>query len=128
MQIQFETAETFAIQSYSQSKVTINEGIYEHSLIVSKEGILTDWPIKSIMELENKKIELLLTALGDKLPEIIIVGHENLGAFAPNTSRELFMKKQIGFESMSIGAACRTYNVLLSESRRVVMGLIFTGC
>ncbi len=125
MQIYCETGETFAIQSYSQTQVSINEVMYAHSLIVSKEGILTDWPIKSIMELENKNLEFMLKALMDDAPEIIIIGHENLNVFAPFASRELLTKKQIGFESMSIGAACRTYNVLLSESRRVVLGLIF---
>jgi uncharacterized protein len=125
MQIQLENADTFAIQAYSESQVTINGSTFQESLRVSQQGILTDWPIKSITELENKNMEALLKDFGEEPPEIIIIGHKEQGIFAPFSGRELLTKKQIGFESMSIGAACRTYNVLLGEKRKVVLGLIF---
>lgn len=59
-------------------------------------------------------------------PEIIIIGHENPGKFPPMEFMSHLSQLQIGMECMSIGAACRTYNVLLSENRAVVAGFIMS--
>jgi uncharacterized protein len=37
---------------------------------------------------------------------------------------QYFLYKRIGFEVMDLGAACRTYNVLLSEGRQVAAALL----
>lgn len=79
-----------------------------------------EWPIKSISELNLDLIDLLVA----QKPEIIIIGHQDSGKFAPALIREFPGKKRIGFECMSIGAACRTCNVLLDELREVVLGII----
>ncbi|HAU0934786.1 TPA: hypothetical protein JBH70_12550, partial [Legionella pneumophila] len=55
----------------------------------------------------------------------IIIGHLQTGKTLPVTLISQLSQKRIGIECMSIGAACRTYNVLLSEHRAVVAGFIF---
>lgn len=120
MHINLEEANQNAVQSYSNNKIQINSIIYESSLIVSKEEIISDLAIKSIKEIDEHYLELLLKVK----PELIIIGHEHPGSFPPISIISALSQKQIGIECMSIGAACRTYNVLLSEHRSVVAGFI----
>ncbi|TAL62594.1 MAG: hypothetical protein EPN84_06195 [Legionella sp.] len=120
MHINLEAAEPNSIQSYSDNKIQINSISYEQSLIVSREEIITDLTIKNILEMDEAYLELLLK----NKPELILIGHTNTGQFPPLAIINQLAPKRIGLECMSIGAACRTYNVLLSEDRRVVAGFI----
>lgn len=121
MNINLEAAEQHAIQAYGDNKIQINSIIYENSLIVSREEIINDLAIKTIQEIDDTFLDLLLQCQ----PELIIIGHENPGKFPPYTIISKLSEQRIGIECMSIGAACRTYNVLLSENRKVVAGFIF---
>lgn len=120
MNINLEASEQHAIQAYGDNKIQINSIIYEHSLIVSREEIITDTAIKNILDMNGEYLNLLLQFD----PEIIIIGHENTGKFPPLSIISNLSQHRIGIECMSIGAACRTYNVLLGENRKVVAGII----
>jgi uncharacterized protein len=121
MQINLEAAEEHAIQTYTDHQIQINSIIYERSLIVSRKEIITDIAITNIQELDEQYLDLLLQCK----PELIIIGHNNLGSLPPMKIISQLSQKRIGMECMSIGAACRTYNILLSELRGVVAGFIF---
>lgn len=62
----------------------------------------------------------------DKAPEVdvIFVGTGSEIAHLPNAFRAVFDDAGIGVEAMASPAACRTYNVLLSEGRRVALALL----
>ncbi|KGP64411.1 hypothetical protein EP47_11615 [Legionella norrlandica] len=120
MNINLENAEEHAVQAYSDKKIQINSIVYEASLIVSRKEIITDFAIKDILEINDHYIDLLLRSN----PELIIIGHHQTGRMLPITLISELSQKRIGIECMSIGAACRTYNVLLGENRAVVAGLI----
>jgi uncharacterized protein len=121
MNINLEASELHAVQAYSNSKIQINSIIYEKSLIVSKTQVISDLSIKNILEMDEAYINLLTQFK----PEVIIIGHENTGKLPPLSIMNQLLQQRIGIESMSIGAACRTYNILLSEHRAVVAGFIF---
>ncbi|QMT60402.1 Mth938-like domain-containing protein [Legionella sp. PC997] len=121
MKINLESAELHAVQAYSDNKIQINSIVYERSLIVSKTEIISDLPIKNIEEIDEHYMNLLTQFK----PEIIIIGHEHTGKLLPLSIMKHFADQRIGIECMSIGAACRTYNVLLSEYRAVIAGFIF---
>ncbi|KTC74866.1 hypothetical protein Lbir_0656 [Legionella birminghamensis] len=120
MHLHLETSDKFAVQAYSDSEIKIDDEIYQQSLIVSAQGIITDWPLAKLTEMTAQSLERFLTVQ----PEIIIIGHTQSGKFPPPVILQQLTQKRIGLESMSIGAACRTYNVLLSEQRRVALGII----
>lgn len=120
MHINLEATEQHAVQAYSDNKVQINSIVYETSLIVSKAEIITDLTIKNIQEIDDHYFDLVVNLN----PEIVIIGHQNTGKFPPFKIITLLSQRRIGIECMSIGAACRTYNVLLSENRAVVAGFI----
>ncbi len=120
MHISLETPEKHAIQSYSDKQIQIASIVYDHSLIVSKQEIVTELAIKNIQDINEYYLELLLK----QQPELIIIGHNNTDILTPIEVIAKLAQEGIGIEFMSIGAACRTYNVLLSELRAVVMGII----
>ncbi len=99
----------------------INDVIYNNSLIVSAHDILTPWPIHSLQELT----EASLMPMIQHSPELILIGHPHLGQQPPIAIQEWLSKQRIGLECMQIGAACRTFNLLLSEGRSCVAGFIF---
>ncbi len=120
MHINLETPDKHSIQAYNDQEIKINSKIYQGNLVVNSQGILTDWPIDTIENLD----EALLTTLLHYQPEIIIIGHQQLEQFAPFSIRQDLAKQRIGLECMSISAACRTFNILLSELRAVTLGII----
>lgn len=120
MDIHQEKREPHSIEAYSASAVRIKQQSYTENLIVSAEHLLPSWAV-------NKQAKLTETDLAPLLalePEIVLVGSETLISIDFSLQSEL-TKKRIGLECMSLGAASRTFNILLNESRRVVLGLIF---
>lgn len=121
MQLHLEKPENHSIESYSETGIKINSQIYQKSLMVSQHSIISEISINSIKEIDESFIE----QLNKFCPEIVIIGHNESGAFPPALVLSQLSRQRIGLECMSIGAACRTYNVLLSELRSVVAVFIF---
>lgn len=120
MQIQLETPELHAVQAYTDEMLMINGIEYRGSLILSREEIIPDLQLKSIEDIDDDFIAML----SKHKPKIIIIGHQDLGKFLPMEIVAKLAQQQIGVECMSLGAACRTFNLLLGEGRDVVAGLI----
>lgn len=121
MDINLEKGERHSIQSYDTSHITVNQIQYDQNTIISKDQVLTDWKVSVQDALTEEDLKPLL----DLDPEVILIGYDEKRIMInPALSNELF-KRRIGVECMSIGAACRTFNILLNESRRVVLGVIF---
>jgi len=108
------------IHAYGDNEVNINGRIYTKSLLVSHQQLSDDWPVKNINELNNTALDLLL----QQQPEVIIIGTGHTLIFPQPQIYAHLINQNIGVEFMDTGAACRTYNILLSEDRRVVAGLI----
>ncbi|WP_133127835.1 Mth938-like domain-containing protein [Legionella nagasakiensis] len=122
MHITREQVDLHTIQSYSESEIKINNTLYERSVIISRKTLIAQWQIHSVQELN----ETLLAPMLELNPEVIIIGHNKVGLQASISVHQYLSKRRIGLECMSIGAACRTFNVLLSEQRAVVLGIIFS--
>ncbi len=121
MHIQQEGLDSHTIRSYSESSITVGDNQYEQSIILNHTSIICPWAIHALQDLNDVTIEPFLSLE----PEIIIIGHQSLHTLPPPTIMQYLSKKRIGIECMSIGAACRTFNVLLSELRKVAIGIIF---
>lgn len=115
MDIHQEKPEIHTIEAYSDSAVRINQKHYDQSLIVSADLILPAWHVDKSRALTEQELEPLLSLH----PEVILIG-----SVTP-VQIDIALRTRLGLECMSLGAASRTFNILLSESRRVVLGLIF---
>ena len=109
------------LTSYGPEGFTISRELYPHSVLVLPQKVIA-WPALSWGDEALSSLELLLE--GEESIELLLIGcgekHLQLGLAA----RARLKAKTIAFDSMSTGAACRTYNVLLAEGRRVGAGLI----
>lgn len=123
MQINREAADKHTIQSYTDTQITVNNIQYSNSLIISRETIVPNWNVQSLFDLNDTDL-LPLLALR---PEIIIIGHNQKSVQVPMVILQALAKQRIGIECMSIGAASRTFNVLLGEQRAVVSGILFSN-
>lgn len=108
------------ITSYGDGFVAINLQRHEGSVIVMPDVPVTAWPVSSFEALAPEHFEALAAAA----PEVVIFGSGSRLRFPhPRLTAEL-AKHRIGVETMDFGAACRTYNILMSEGRRVAAALL----
>ena len=106
---------------YGEGFVVVNGRRHEHNLIVTPEQLLP-WSVASFNALGEADFEAIL-ALN---PEILLLGTGAKQRFPhPRLTRALAAKR-IGVEAMDLQAACRTYNILMSEERRVVAAILFS--
>ena len=109
------------IQSVTRDAVLIGGTSYAGPVIVSAGRIITGWTPRPIPELKLDDFQVAL----DLDPEVILFGTGTTHRFAGNRLMTTIMSRGVGFEVMATAAACRTYNVLMAEDRRVVAALLF---
>ncbi len=108
------------INAYSPGRVTIDHVVYERSLIVSPQWLITDWRPLTLEEMEPGDLDPIL----DDKPEIVIIGTGDRQQFPSTRLLRRIAGTGIGCEFMDNAAACRTYTVLVSERRKVVAALL----
>ncbi|KPJ87724.1 MAG: hypothetical protein AMJ53_17720 [Gammaproteobacteria bacterium SG8_11] len=91
-----------------------------HSFIIAPKQLKENWPPQKIAELTERHLQAVI----DLQPELVLLGTgKSLEFPSPSITQSLFTKG-IGVEIMDTAAACRTYNVLMHEGRKVVAALI----
>ena len=114
-------ADAQVIQSYGDGGFRVNDQLFKGSILVFSDRV-TAWPIRSMAELT---VESLAAVVGASPPvEILLVGCGRSLARVPEQIRHAMREAGVVTDGMDTGAACRTYNVLLSEERRVAAALI----
>lgn len=107
--------------AYGEGYVAINQQRYEGNVIVLPESLFTDWTIATPETLTEADMAKLL-GLGT---EIVLLGTGNRLRFPPGALMRPFAPAGIGLEVMDLQAACRTYNILAAEGRKVAAALVF---
>ena len=93
---------------------------FRHSVLVPWVGDVQAWPVASVAELTAELFQRIVAWA----PEIVIFGSgQRLHFVSPALLRPL-IDARIGIETMDTGAACRTYNVLAAEKRKVLAALL----
>lgn len=108
------------IRAYADGALTINNEVLRSSLWVNATGLQTLPALQAASELQAEHADALLQTD----PEIVLLGTGAAQVFPPAAWRAKFLTRSIGLEVMTTAAACRTYNVLASEMRRVTALLI----
>jgi uncharacterized protein len=107
------------VRRYGEGEVVIGERRLERPLIVTPTQLLVDWSASSFAALTEPDLETLF-ALG---AEVVLLGSGLTQQFPSMPIRASFRARGIALECMTLGAACRTYNILASENRPVAAGL-----
>jgi uncharacterized protein len=110
----------YLIRSYAPGRVLIGGTAYEEGLIVSPDRIITGWGPQRPADLEPVHV----AALTELEPQVIVIGTGVRQLLPEPRVWVPALSLGIGVEIMDTGAACRTYNILLAEGRKVAAGLI----
>jgi len=107
------------VRAYSRAELRIGEALVRSSCIVSADRLLTDWPPARFDALSITH----LAAIFELEPEVVLLGTGERQRFPPAEIRAAFAARGVGLEVMDLGAACRTYNILVQEERHAVAAL-----
>ncbi len=107
--------------AYGDDYVAVNHEKHLKNLIVLPESIIPEWSTATVETLAAEDMQKLLE-LGT---EIILLGTGSRLRFPAGPLMRPFAPAGIGLEIMDLRAACRTYNILAAEGRKVAAALLF---
>lgn len=110
----------YSIRNYGSGWITVNEQDIRHSLIVSPDQLILDWPPQTFTELDETHFVMIMALE----PEIVLLGTGRRQQFPHPRLTQSLLDHGIGVEVMDTAAACRTYNVIMLEGRRVAAALL----
>ena len=107
--------------AYGEDYIAVNQEKYSTNLILLPESIIPEWTAAKVDSLTEADM-LRLLELGT---EIILLGTGSRLRFPPGALLRPFAAAGIGLDVMDLQAACRTYNILAAEGRKVAAALLF---
>jgi uncharacterized protein len=106
--------------AYGDGFVAINHPRFDHSVLVAPAGPVTRWDASTVESLTPTHFDAIL----ELKPEIVILGTGDRLRFPKPTLTRALAAAAVGFEAMDTKAACRTYNILMSEGRQVLAAIL----
>ncbi len=105
---------------YGPGFVEINRVRFAHAVLVAPEGPVAAWEVDGFDALAPAHFERL-RALG---PDVVLLGTGERQRFPDPRLVAVLAQARIGVDVMDTQAACRTYNILMAEGRRVLAALL----
>jgi uncharacterized protein len=107
--------------AYGEGYVAVNLEKHEKNLILLPESIIHEWSNATPTTLTEADMQKLL----DLGTEIVLLGTGSKLRFPPGPLMRPFAPAGIGLEIMDTQAACRTFNILAAEGRKVAAAILF---
>jgi uncharacterized protein len=124
MKLQPDRLDVQSILGYGPGWIGVgNQGVaekIERSVVIGSRGEKFDWLCDRFEDLTAAHFERLI----ETRPELVIFGSGSRLRFPPPAFLRSLMAQRIGMETMDTLAACRTYNILAGEGRKVVTALL----
>jgi uncharacterized protein len=111
------------VTGYDAAGVEINAKRYDFSLMVMPETPPRPWPVARFEDLTAEHFE----QIAQDSPDVVILGTGERQRFVHPRLINSLSAQRIGVECMDSHAACRTYNILMGEGRKVTLALIIEG-
>jgi uncharacterized protein len=108
------------IRAYGNGELRVNENVYRGAVILSAATVIADANIQNLDDLVAWGFPRTLALE----PELVLLGTGARQIFPAASYGAQLLRAGIGFEVMDSGAACRTFNVLVAEQRRVAAMLL----
>jgi uncharacterized protein len=108
------------ITGYGDDYVMVNGARRDSSVIITAEQVLP-WSAADFQQLKEDDF----TPLAKLGVEIVLLGTGARQRFPHPRLTAALTRQRIGVEVMDSKAACRTYNILVGEARRVALALLF---
>ncbi len=129
------------VTAYGEDHIAINEVSYPHAVYFRPEGEIHTWDVQEVQQittalveqaagvtrLANSAFDLLddiPTIRYQNAPEVLIIGTGKHQVFLDPAILAPLLQARVGIEVMDSKAASRTYNVLMSEGRKVAVALL----
>lgn len=109
-----------AFTGYGEGYVLVNGERHESSVLVLPEGPVRAWSVRELPELDEGGV----SELAGLDAEVILIGTGSRLRFPAPALLAPLARARIGAEIMDTPAACRTYNILMGEGRKVAAALI----
>lgn len=120
MQLTRDIAAAHLIHSYEPGRIRIGERWLQGHLIVAPEHLIENWSVPAPVDVALADLQPVLALE----PEIVLLGTGTTLVWPEEDLMGALAERRIGLEIMSTPAACRTFNVLVQEQRRVVAALL----
>ena len=111
--------EILTVRRYTPGTIEVAGQELRAPCILSPTRLISEWAVRLGVALELADLEPILALR----PSIVLIGADGAAPLRGSTLRRALEARGVAFESMGLGAACRTYNVLAQERREVVAGL-----
>ncbi len=105
---------------HGEGYVSVNTHRYHQPIVVMAGEVRTDWPATDFATLAAAHFDYFL----ELKPEVLLLGTGAKQQFARPELYRWLIQARIGIEFMDTPAACRTYNILVAEDRRVVAAVL----
>jgi uncharacterized protein len=110
------------IRGYGAGEVRIGELVHHAPCIVTAQQLVLDWQVRDVASLVVADLDAIFALK----PDVVLLGTGARQTFPERAIRQAFAARKVGLEVMDLGAACRTYNILVQEDRRVA-AVLFPG-
>ncbi len=107
------------IQNYENNKIYIDGKKFPYNLIITEDRV-ERWEIENLQQLSFDSLKHII----NKKPDIIILGTGEQAILPNQDIIDKVSENKIGIEFMTTKSACKTFNILLSEDRKVIALLI----
>lgn len=107
------------VTGYGDDHIEVNQTRYSHGILLMADQ-LAPWGEAGLDGLGEADFAALLTYQ----PEVVVFGSGARMRFVHPRLTAALINAGIGVETMDTGAACRTYNILMGENRRVLAAMV----
>jgi|SRR6516164_10324842 uncharacterized protein len=111
------------VESYGEGRFRVSGQVHQSAILVFPDRTLA-WAVGAATEATLENLEPILAAGREGSIELLLFGQGPRMELVPPALRQGLKAAGIVVEPMDTGAACRTYNVLMAEGRRVAAALI----
>lgn len=112
----------YQIRAFKPGSIRVNDKTITTSIIITPDELIENWQPSTIQELTAESLEPIIALK----PDILLIGTGCRLVFPSIDIYGHLINMGIGVELMDTRAACRTFNALSAENRRVAAALIIT--
>jgi uncharacterized protein len=123
MKLHADKPDQISVTAYGDGWIAINGERHTSSLVLGAAGRVSVWEVNRFEALTEQHFAGLVHE-GEPAPELVILGSGSRLRFVPPGLLRPLIERRIGVETMDTAAACRTFNILAGEGRRVVAVLL----
>jgi uncharacterized protein len=108
------------VRSFVPGELRVGEQVIHTSCLLTAASLDADWPPQTMSDLTLEHLQGVIA----QQPEIVLLGTGTKQRFPERNILTTLLGKRIAIEVMDTAAACRTFNILVAEDRRVVAALL----